>query len=143
MEFMLALASSASRREVELVTKEFGVDALFSVITTGEDVVHGKPDPEPYVLTAKKLGLQPFECVAIEDSSSGLQSAKSAGCHCIAIYDNTYKSDATYGRSDSRFLFRNYSKNCTTIIPLTCACERDTGVEPVFHPWEGCVGPLN
>lgn len=45
----------------------------------------GKPDPEPYIITCKKLGINPQEAVVIEDSRSGVVSAKSAGCFCIGV----------------------------------------------------------
>ncbi|MDB6079354.1 MAG: putative haloacid dehalogenase-like hydrolase, partial [Akkermansiaceae bacterium] len=49
------------------------------------DVTRGKPDPEPYLLTAAKLGLDPAECVVIEDSVNGVKSGLAAGCRVIAI----------------------------------------------------------
>lgn len=52
---------------------------------TGEDITRGKPDPEPYLLTASKLGLAPGDCVVIEDSLNGVRSGKTAVCKVIAI----------------------------------------------------------
>jgi beta-phosphoglucomutase len=64
----------------------------FEVVVTAGDVSIGKPDPEPYLLTAKKLGAKPHECLVIEDSENGVRSAKAAGMICIAI-SNTEKLD--------------------------------------------------
>ncbi|MCX6806723.1 MAG: HAD family phosphatase [Candidatus Berkelbacteria bacterium] len=62
-----------------------------------EGFQEGKPDPEPYLVTAKKLKVKPSECVVIEDSPSGIQSAKSAGMYCIGVtttYDKKFLSHA-------------------------------------------------
>ncbi|MEK7094085.1 MAG: HAD-IA family hydrolase [Patescibacteria group bacterium] len=81
----LGLVSSAPRSDVEAVLKEFGIEKYFKKTVSGNDVSHNKPDPEPYLLMAQKLELQPGECVVIEDSASGVHSAKVAGMHCIGI----------------------------------------------------------
>lgn len=82
---MLALTTSAAREGTMLILKKVNLDTLFSVIVTKEDCTKLKPDPEPYLLTAKKLGISPEDCVAIEDSSSGVRSAKKSNMYCIAI----------------------------------------------------------
>lgn len=91
--FTLALTSSSSRAEVDLITKEFGIDHEFQVTISADDVTKGKPDPEPYLLTANKLGFKPKECLVIEDSRSGVLSAKAAGCYCIGITTTHTKQD--------------------------------------------------
>lgn len=57
----------------------------FRVIVTGDQVERGKPHPEPYLTAAAALGLQPGECVAIEDSNTGATSAVAAGCHVLVV----------------------------------------------------------
>jgi sugar-phosphatase len=52
---------------------------------TGSDVLTGKPAPHCYELGASRLGFEPADCVAFEDSLSGIQAAKAAGCFCIAV----------------------------------------------------------
>jgi len=84
-KFRLALTSSSSKTEVELITKEFSIRDAFEVMITGDDVSKGKPDPEPYLKTAQLLKLIPNNCCVIEDSKSGILSAKSAGCFCIGV----------------------------------------------------------
>jgi len=83
--YVLALASSATRAEVDLITKEFGIDSYFKVAVSAEDVSEGKPNPEPYLKTASLLKVSPDECVVIEDSIDGVVAAKSAGCFCIRV----------------------------------------------------------
>ncbi len=84
-DFRLAITSSSSRSEVDLVTREFGIRQYFETTISANDVIRGKPDPEPYLLTASLLKLEPSECAVIEDSKNGVTSAVAAGCHCIGI----------------------------------------------------------
>ncbi|MFA5986758.1 MAG: HAD family phosphatase [Parcubacteria group bacterium] len=92
-KYTIALASSASRDEVILITKEFDVEKYFSVMISANDVVNGKPHPEPYLKTAELLHVSPVSCAVIEDSPSGVRAAKSAGCYCIAITTTHTKED--------------------------------------------------
>lgn len=57
----------------------------FTVSVTGDEVSRGKPHPEPYLLAAERLGVRADECVAIEDSPTGVRSALAAGCHVIGV----------------------------------------------------------
>jgi HAD superfamily hydrolase (TIGR01509 family) len=91
--FVTALTSSSSKMEIDLVLKELDIFDYFKVIVSANDVSRGKPDPEPYLITASKLNVKPAECVVIEDSKSGIVSAKEAGCYCIAIPTTHVESD--------------------------------------------------
>ena len=64
-----------------------GLDRYFSVIVTGDDVRRGKPDPEPFVTAARRLGHHPTRCWALEDSANGLRSALAAGCQVFQVPD--------------------------------------------------------
>ena len=66
------------------------------MIITGEDITKGKPDPEPYCKTIKKLNIKAREAIAIEDSVNGMRSALDAGCYCIAI-TNTFSAKELKG----------------------------------------------
>jgi mannitol-1-/sugar-/sorbitol-6-phosphatase len=61
-------------------------------MVTADDVTHGKPNPEPYLKGAAKLGLAPEKCVVIEDAPSGLKAAKAAGCRSFGV-PTTYSPD--------------------------------------------------
>ncbi|MFA6295995.1 MAG: HAD family phosphatase [Patescibacteria group bacterium] len=84
-KFILALASSSSRQEIEMVLNYFKIKKLFKIIISADDISKSKPDPEPYLLTTKKINQKPENCLVIEDSKSGIMSAKRAGMKCIAI----------------------------------------------------------
>lgn len=55
------------------------------VLVTSDDVVNGKPDPEPYLIGAERLGMQPTNCLAIEDAPAGIQSARGGGMKVIGL----------------------------------------------------------
>ncbi|GAA4364619.1 HAD family phosphatase [Nocardioides caricicola] len=57
----------------------------FRVVVTGDRVAQGKPHPEPYLTAAAALGLDPAECLAIEDSNTGAKSAEAAGCLVLVV----------------------------------------------------------
>jgi HAD superfamily hydrolase (TIGR01509 family) len=57
----------------------------FAAVVTGDQVVDGKPHPEAYLTAAARLGVDPTQCVAIEDSPTGIASARAAGCVVIAV----------------------------------------------------------
>ncbi|MDO9456012.1 HAD family phosphatase [Nocardioides sp.] len=57
----------------------------FQVVVTGDQVSRGKPDPEPYLHAARLLGVDPADCLAIEDSNTGTRSAEAAGCTVLVV----------------------------------------------------------
>ena len=81
----LAITSSAMGDMIDEILRRFGLREFFEVIVDGDDVTRGKPDPEAYLITAKKLGVAPEECVVFEDSHVGVLAAKAAGMTCIAV----------------------------------------------------------
>jgi len=83
--FRLAVASSGERRIQGEQLKKANLMKYFKAIILGEDITNPKPNPEPYIKAAKKLGVVPSECVGIEDSISGFKAVKEAGMTLIAI----------------------------------------------------------
>jgi beta-phosphoglucomutase family hydrolase len=81
----IALATSAPQENVDFTLDSTGLKKYFSIISDASMVKHGKPDPEIYLLTAAKLGLQPSDCIVFEDSIAGIQSALSAGMRVIGV----------------------------------------------------------
>ncbi len=78
-----ALVTSSEREFTEAVLASTGL--RFPVVVTGDDVTAHKPDPQPYLLAARLLGVDPARCVALEDSPNGVASATAAGCRVIAV----------------------------------------------------------
>lgn len=88
----IALATSAPLENVEFTLDSTGLKKYFNIISDASMVKHGKPDPEIYLLTAAKLGVQPSDCIVFEDSIAGIQSALSAGMRVIGVA-TTHKSE--------------------------------------------------
>jgi len=91
-----ALVTMSMRRMALAVADAVGFDA-FDVVVAGDDVEFGKPHPEAYLKAAELLGVDPADCIAIEDSVPGLASAEAAGTKAIGI-PNLVKLEELEGR---------------------------------------------
>jgi HAD superfamily hydrolase (TIGR01509 family) len=78
-----ALVTSSLRSFASAVLDSTGLD--FPVTVCGDDVSETKPAPDPYLMAAKLLAVEPARCVALEDSPNGVASATAAGCHVVAV----------------------------------------------------------
>jgi len=83
--FKMALASSAPIENIQLLNTGLGIDNYFQTIISDKDVTEGKPSPQGFLLAAQRLGVEPRNCVVIEDAVAGVTAAKRAGMHCLAI----------------------------------------------------------
>jgi beta-phosphoglucomutase-like phosphatase (HAD superfamily) len=100
--FPLALASSSNREIFEEVLELAGLADCFRATVSSEEVPRGKPAPDVYLEAARRLGVAPERCTAVEDSHSGIRSAKSAGMRVVAIPNASYPPDAeTLGLADA------------------------------------------
>ena len=81
----LGIASGALRHEIEAILRRSGLDKHFRFIVAAGDTARGKPAPDPYRRAARLHARPPGQCVAIEDSRWGIESAKDAGLHCVGI----------------------------------------------------------
>jgi HAD superfamily hydrolase (TIGR01509 family) len=88
--FPLALASSSARILIDQVLETAGLTDAFRTTLSTEEVPRGKPAPDAYLEAARRLGLSPEVCAAVEDSSNGLRSAGAAGFAVIAIPHGVY-----------------------------------------------------
>ena len=79
-----ALVTMSMHRMAKQVADSIGFHA-FDVIVAGDDVRHGKPHPEPYLKAAELLGEKPEDCVAFEDSLTGLRSAEAANTRAVGV----------------------------------------------------------
>jgi beta-phosphoglucomutase len=80
-----AVGTSAGRLDVDRVLRGLGVHAHFSVVVTADDVSLGKPDPEVYLLAARRLRVPPADCLVFEDSVVGIHAARRAGMRAIGV----------------------------------------------------------
>ena len=92
-DYKIAVASSSPMKNITEVLLETGIDSYFDVRVSGEDFANSKPNPEIYYFTVKKLGLHTEECIAVEDSSYGIQAAVNAHLRVIAKKDDRFGFD--------------------------------------------------
>ncbi len=83
--YILALVTTASRRNVEAVLAHFGLSAFFDVVVTQEDVRRAKPDPACYNDLIERLGVKREDCLIFEDSASGVAAALASGCQTLVV----------------------------------------------------------
>ena len=91
-----ALVTSASRRVAEHRLLHAGLPLPRLLVCAG-DVVRGKPDPEPYLLAASRLGLAPADCLVFEDAPAGIASALQAGCQVVQMGGTRWYDDRLKG----------------------------------------------
>ncbi|MDI9431771.1 MAG: HAD family phosphatase [Sedimentisphaerales bacterium] len=94
----MAICSGALRAEIELILDDSGLRDFFRAIVSAEQVKRGKPHPEGFLLTLRKLSerlsspMTAKQCIVVEDSHWGLKAAQAAGMHTVAV-TNTYDAD--------------------------------------------------
>ena len=88
-----AITSSSPVPRIRKYLSKHGLDVRFAALCSGRDVPHGKPEPDIFLHGAATLGFRPEECLALEDSPSGIRSASSAGCLTVMIPDQDQPSE--------------------------------------------------
>ncbi len=88
----VAIATSCT---TPLAAARIGASGLQApaVLVTASDVEHGKPAPDPFLLAARRLGVDPADCLVVEDAPKGLQAAKAAGCATLAVVTTTAREE--------------------------------------------------
>lgn len=81
----LAIGSSGPRANLDLTVSVCGLDGRFATIASSEDVSRGKPDPEVFLVAARRAGVAPSRCVVFEDAPFGIEAAKSAGMLAVGL----------------------------------------------------------
>jgi HAD superfamily hydrolase (TIGR01509 family) len=89
----LAIASSSNPELIEVVLRVSGLDDVFRVAVSSQEVPRGKPAPDVYLEAARRLGADPARCAAVEDSHNGIRSAKAAGMRVIAVPNPHFPPD--------------------------------------------------
>ena len=94
-----AIATSCTRRLAEVRIRAAGLPVPKHLITSN-DVLHGKPDPEPYIKAAKILGLAPADCIVVEDAPAGIRAGKAAGARVLALRTTAPDAELTQAGAD-------------------------------------------
>lgn len=97
----VSFALGSASKNAPLILQKVGLYDKFSAIVDGNDVSKAKPDPEVFLIAAKKLNKTPEQCVVIEDALAGIQAANNAGMISVAIGDKELLHEADYNLSDT------------------------------------------
>ena len=93
--YKLAVASNSVRNSIEVMMSKSNLLPHLDFIMSNQDVTIGKPHPEIYTKTINKLGLDPTDCLVVEDNENGIKSAQDAGAHLLiveTVYDVTLEN---------------------------------------------------
>jgi len=90
-----ALVTSTPRANIDFVLKQVGLAGAFDTIVAAEDVSRGKPDPEGFLLAARRLGATPERCLVIEDAPGGIEAARRAGMRSLAVTTTRPREELT------------------------------------------------
>ena len=83
----LKIAIGSSSKNTPIILDQIGLSESFDAIADGNDITKSKPNPEVFLIAAKKLNIKPSECMVIEDAKAGIEAAKSAGMKAFAVGD--------------------------------------------------------
>jgi HAD superfamily hydrolase (TIGR01509 family) len=89
----LAIASSSNPELIEVVLRSAGLQDAFPVSVSSQEVARGKPSPDVYLEAARRLGIEPPRCAAVEDSHNGIRAAKAAGMRVLAVPNPHFPPD--------------------------------------------------
>lgn len=92
----LAIASSAPLSNVDTIISEKNIKSFFSVVLDDKSAVHGKPNPEIYLLAARKLNIAPIKCIVFEDSLVGIEAAQKAKCKVVGVATTNKPEDLVH-----------------------------------------------
>jgi len=92
----IKFALGSASRNAPMILKKVGLFDQFAAIVDGNDVSKAKPDPEVFLIAAKKLKADPQDCIVIEDAKAGVEAAKNAGMICIGIGDKEVLGEADH-----------------------------------------------
>ena len=115
----IAVASNSDRADLDRALASAGIAAHFSATVSADDVAHGKPEPDLYLLAAERLGVDPADCLAVEDSPVGSLAATRAGMRVAGVNADAEVSLTCHARFASmrelaRALEANFPASLTT-----------------------------
>ena len=121
--YKLAMVTGSSRKSVQLVLSSKQEEA-FDAVITADDVTRPKPDPQPFLMAAKQMGLHPSDCVVVENAPFGIRGARAAGCHVVAICTTLPPEDL----AEAEFVVRDHNE-------LEVLLGRNTAAGGILDAW--------
>ncbi|WP_330177114.1 HAD family phosphatase [Streptomyces sp. NBC_01498] len=100
----MAVASGSSRAAIEAVLDGTGLTPYFTLVVSAEEVPRGKPAPDVFLEAARRLGVDPADCVVLEDAAPGVRAARAAGMRCVAVpYVRSTADDPAFREAELLF----------------------------------------
>lgn len=99
-------AVGSASKNTPLILEKTKLAGKFDAVSCGLDTTKSKPDPEVFLIAAKKLGVAPCDCVVVEDSDAGIEAAKTGGMYAIAVGAAEYNPKADVAIKDLESLYR-------------------------------------
>lgn len=106
-KYPMAVASSSTPEIIDLILRRTNLKKYFQVIVSAEQAGKSKPEPDVFLLTAKKLGIKPANCLVVEDSENGIKAAIAAGMTCVAFQSPDADPQK---QKEADAVIRNYSQ---------------------------------
>ena len=128
MKLCLAIATSSVRASARPFLERTGIGSFFHVVVTGDEVPRGKPHPDIYLRTAKKLRITPEACLVIEDALAGVTAGKAANMRVAAIPDMRFVDPREYEK-EADYVLGSFSEVPTLIRRVGAAATE----EPAFQ----------
>jgi beta-phosphoglucomutase family hydrolase len=97
--FKLGIATSGHRKLAHYYLGKLGIESFFDTVVCAEDITHSKPDPEIFLKAAQRLGVEPAECIVIEDARLGIEAARKAGMKSVG-YRNPSSGNQDLSKAD-------------------------------------------
>jgi beta-phosphoglucomutase len=92
----IKIAVGSSSRNTPLILKQIGLQREFDAVADGNDIERSKPAPDVFLVAARRLGVEPDECLVVEDAEAGIEAAKAAGMRAAAVGDAVRSTEADY-----------------------------------------------
>lgn len=124
MKLQLAVATSSVSASARPFIERTGIRNFFRVIVTGDEVQRGKPDPDIYLRTAKRLAISPEACLVIEDALAGVAAAKAANMRVAAIPDARFVGRGEYEKG-ANYILENLSEIPALICQVNAASSQE------------------
>lgn len=80
------LSIGSSSKNTKFILGQIGLGDFFDAIADGTDITHSKPDPEVFLISAEKVGIDPADCAVVEDAKAGIEAAKAGGMTALALF---------------------------------------------------------
>ena len=118
--FRQAIGSSAPRGNIDLIMELTDTARFFDAISSAEDTQRGKPEPQVFLVAARKLGVPPARCVVMEDAVAGVQAAKAGGMKCVGVTFVGHHPDEALRRAGADLVVKTLAEVSVEAVRRLC-----------------------